>query len=70
MPVVLSILETNRLLQPKNGALAQHIAVEPTVPKPILHIANIPRWANAYHERTGRWPKQNSGPVPEPIDTT
>jgi hypothetical protein len=44
--------------------------VEPTVPKPILHIADIPRWADTYHERIGKWPKQKSGPVPEGIDTT
>jgi len=44
--------------------------VEPTVPKPILHIADILRWADAYYQRIGKWPKQRSGTVPEAIDTT
>jgi hypothetical protein len=31
--------------------------------KPKLTVAEILRWADAHHERTGRWPSTASGPV-------
>jgi hypothetical protein len=31
--------------------------------KPLLTIPQILAWADAHHERTGQWPKYNSGPV-------
>jgi len=31
--------------------------------KPELSIAEILAWADAYHQRNGKWPKRNSGPV-------
>jgi len=36
--------------------------VEPISPKAILHVADILRWVDAHHHRTGKWPKQKSGP--------
>jgi hypothetical protein len=33
--------------------------------KPRLTIAQILRWADAHHKRTGRWPSSRSGPIPE-----
>jgi hypothetical protein len=32
---------------------------------PALAVDTIVAWAKAHHARTGRWPKTNSGPVPE-----
>ncbi len=29
--------------------------------KPVLHIVDILRWADAHHDRTGEWPKTKSG---------
>jgi hypothetical protein len=37
---------------------------------PELTVEKILVWADAHHERTGKWPKQGSGPIPEsPEDT-
>ncbi|HET6883920.1 MAG TPA: hypothetical protein VFI31_27445 [Pirellulales bacterium] len=33
--------------------------------QPPLAIKQILGWADAYHERTGKWPKVTSGPIPE-----
>ena len=33
--------------------------------RPPLTIAEILGWADAYHARTGRWPKSGSGPIAE-----
>jgi hypothetical protein len=30
-----------------------------------LSVAQILAWADAYYERTGRWPNSKSGPIPE-----
>lgn len=41
--------------------------------RPHLYIGDILRWADEFHERRGRWPKRDDGPVdcPEcPIDIT
>jgi hypothetical protein len=32
---------------------------------PQLSIAQIIDWATAYHQRTGNWPKEDSGAIPE-----
>jgi hypothetical protein len=32
---------------------------------PQLSVAQIIEWAKAYHQRTGTWPKEDSGPIPE-----
>ena len=29
--------------------------------KPVLHIADVLRWADAHHDRTGEWPETRSG---------
>ncbi len=31
---------------------------------PLLTIPEIVRWANAFHDRHGKWPRDNSGPIP------
>lgn len=31
---------------------------------PDLTVTQIVRWARAYHRRTGKWPKERSGPIP------
>ncbi|MGH7136827.1 MAG: hypothetical protein ACREHD_13895, partial [Pirellulales bacterium] len=33
--------------------------------RPPLAIENILAWADAHHRRTGQWPKQSSGKIPE-----
>jgi hypothetical protein len=33
--------------------------------RPRLTVEQILTWADAYHRRTGRWPRTTSGPVPE-----
>ncbi len=33
--------------------------------KPVLTIAQVLAWADAHHERTGKWPHAMSGPVHE-----
>jgi hypothetical protein len=38
--------------------------------KPPLTIPQILAWADAHHERTGRWPRIDSGAVPESPDLT
>ena len=37
--------------------------VNKTTQPPPLTIQQILEWADEHHERTGEWPKQNSGPV-------
>ncbi len=34
-------------------------------PRPRLKLERIVAWADAYHRRTGQWPRRTSGPVPE-----
>lgn len=46
--------------------LRKHRSVQPKHRRqPPLHVQTILSWADAYHRRTGRWPNQNSGPIPE-----
>src|SRR5260370_42371264 len=38
--------------------------------RPAFSLTGILAWADAFHQRTGRWPKRHSGPVSEsPGDT-
>jgi hypothetical protein len=52
---------------PSGGTLARLLAVERGArnPKalPALTIGQILAWADAHHERTGKWPTQNAGPI-------
>lgn len=48
-----------RLLKRHRGVLPKHRR------KPPLTIETILKWADAYHRRTGHWPNQTSGKVPE-----
>src|SRR5260370_6448259 len=34
-------------------------------PLPDLNVADVLAWADAYHARTGQWPRRDSGPIPE-----
>lgn len=36
----------------------------------ILHVSEILAWADAFHRKHGRWPRQVDGPVDEAPDTT
>lgn len=38
--------------------------------KPELSISQVLSWADAFHERTGQWPNQYSGRIPEGLDDT
>ncbi|HEV3383255.1 MAG TPA: hypothetical protein VG097_00500 [Gemmata sp.] len=50
--------------------LAEHRGVRNVQNLPHLRIAQILRWADAHHERTGEWPKLHSGPIAEePTET-
>jgi len=40
----------------------------PRLPKPDLSIAQILTWADAHHQRTGKWPKRDSGPIRGTLD--
>jgi hypothetical protein len=43
--------------------LAQHRGRRNQKGQPPLTVEQIVAWADAYHERTGEWPKQNSGAI-------
>jgi hypothetical protein len=59
---------------PGNSSLARFLAEHRGIPhrtdrQPLSEEA-ILQWADAYHERTGAWPRRDSGPIPEsPGDT-
>jgi hypothetical protein len=38
--------------------------------RPVIYIADIVGWAKAFHERHGRWPKRDDGPVEGQVDLT
>jgi hypothetical protein len=40
------------------------------MPRPILHIADILAWADAFHEERGRWPTKSDGPIPGHLEST
>lgn len=37
---------------------------------PKLSVSQIVKWAKAFHRRTGKWPKEDSGPIPEAAGET
>jgi hypothetical protein len=45
--------------------LAKRRGVRRHMRHPPLTITGILRWAGAHKKRTGQWPNQNSGPIPE-----
>jgi hypothetical protein len=50
------------------GGYSQHGSAvqrrkQPRRRRPLLTVKQILEWADAYHQRTGRWPKQTSRPV-------
>lgn len=50
--------------------LAEHVGIRNPARLPPLTIAQILAWADAYHARTGRWPRSTSESIPEaPGDT-
>jgi hypothetical protein len=59
---------------PGGSSLARLLAHERGVRghkhRPRLAIADILRWADSHHERTGRWPSCSSGAIPEAPGTT
>jgi hypothetical protein len=78
-PIVESPPETWRIVNealvrgwrglPPSGSLAQllakHRGVRNRKRLPRLSLRKILRWADAYHQRTGRWPTHLSGPISE-----
>jgi hypothetical protein len=48
--------------------LAKHRGVRNRKNLPRLTIAQVLTWADAYHTRTGRWPRASSGPIAESPD--
>ncbi|MCH8970313.1 MAG: hypothetical protein IIA66_14500 [Planctomycetes bacterium] len=50
--------------------LARDRKVRNATSKPRLTVKQILAWANAHHERTGKWPEDRSGPVHEAPDET
>jgi hypothetical protein len=68
-----SLLDNNlRLGQrdlPKDWSLAKLLAAHRSKRNsrdlPPLTIGEILAWADAFHARTGQWPRHNSGPIPE-----
>jgi len=45
--------------------LADQRGVENVYRRPLLCAEQILSWADAFHQRTGRWPNAHSGPVPD-----
>ena len=43
--------------------LEEHCGKRKRPPALLLTVKQILAWADAYHERTGRWPNRSSGPV-------
>src|SRR5262249_54433912 len=50
--------------------LAQQRGVRNGSNLPQLSVEQVLAWADAWHERTGKWPNLNSGPVPEAPEVT
>ena len=69
--VALSLYGGNRGL-PGGSSLPQLLAAERGVPPraPPLNIEDILCWADAHHQRTGYWPNDESGPIPEAANTS
>ncbi len=45
--------------------LAAHRGVRNRTTIPPMSVQQIQNWADAFHSRTGRWPKPTSGPIPD-----
>ena len=67
--VIESSLRSGRRGLPGGDTLRRLLARERGVrnPKspPSLSVEQILRWADAYRQRTGKWPTSKSGPIPE-----
>jgi hypothetical protein len=61
---------------PKNSGLSlarlleQRRGVRNSEYPPMLSVTQIIDWAKAYHQRTGKWPKEDSGAIPEAVGET
>ena len=38
--------------------------------RPVLYISQVLGWVDAFHERTGRWPKMGDGRVARSVEET
>ena len=36
--------------------------------RPVLYISQILEWSDAFHSKTGRWPKRDDGPIGGSLD--
>jgi hypothetical protein len=45
--------------------LAEHRGVRNRMNIPTMSLEQILSWADAFHQRTGRWPSHTSGPIPD-----
>lgn len=36
--------------------------------RPVLYLSQILAWVDAYQDKTGQWPKKNSGLIDGPLD--
>lgn len=67
-------LQRGRRGLPGGDSLAQFLARHRAAPhpsvRPPLALAAVEGWARAHHARTGRWPTEDSGPVPEAAGET
>jgi hypothetical protein len=50
--------------------LADHRGVKHHLNQPHLSEDEILLWAEAHHRRTGQWPRETSGPIPETLGET
>lgn len=50
--------------------LAEHRGVRNPANPPRLSVKKILAWADAFHERSGRWPTARSGSIPEASEET
>src|SRR5205823_5580095 len=48
--------------------LAKHRSVRNRKGLPQLTHEQILAWADAFHQRTGHWPRSDSGPIPGTLD--
>ena len=59
---------------PKPKVLYQHQLKKRRKPRkrlvarpPELSVPQILTWADVFHQRTGRWPNADSGPIPDTL---
>lgn len=73
MAVNLALNHKSRGLKTRSSLfklLARHRRMRRHRRKLPLTVAQILKWADAYHETTGRWPNENSGRIPQAEDET